>query len=206
MTTGQYIQPTPSIVLPDVIDDIDLDQLFQDAVVQITGLPGTLVFERFQNDPNAVVRRPESTVNWCAIAVTTSESDDSPVIEPVDDPTQVKYSDHEGIEVLASFYGPNSGRYAGLFRDGIKIPQNMEALQSNNIFFQEAQRIVRVPELVNQQWQMRRDLSLTFRRKIERLYPVGRFTVVQLHIRDDHPENKAVFDATVSIDLTNPPP
>lgn len=190
-------------VLPAIIDDLDLDKLFQDAVTQITGLPGNMVRPRFQED---MPRRPEPVGNWCAIGVMLDQSDDSPVIMPDPDPGQVKFIDHERLEVLASFYGPQGKQYAKLLRDGIKIPQNMEGLQTNNIYFQDASVIRRVPALINQQWQNRYDLPLTFNRKIERLYPIERFKVARVHFFDDHPTDKSVFDATISVEDPNAQP
>ena len=185
-----------STVLPDIVDDIDLDQIFQDAVAQITGLDGSMVVERFQPIPT---RRPEVSDDWCAVGVISAESDDTPIIQAADDPSQVLFIDHERLDVLASFYGPKGSNTAKRLRDGIKIPQNMEALKANGIYLTDARRIQRVGALVNQQFQNRYDLGLVFMRRVERLYPIGRFESVQIHIFDDHPQNKPVFDRIIEI-------
>ncbi len=189
-----------SAVLPAVIDDVDLDKVLQAAAAAITGLPGDLVRPRYQDNPPT---RPERNVNWCAIAHMSQTPDDTPLLESVgEDPGQLQSTRHARLDVLASFYGPKGETYAEILKDGIWIPQNMEALQANEIYLQDTGAIVRASEKINQQWIQRYDFPLTFKRKIVRLYPVERFKTVNAHFFDDHAPGKPFFEGEVS---TEPP-
>lgn len=178
--SGGYLLPGD---LSSPVDDLDLDVLFQAAVVGITGLPGDLVRPRYQVNPP---RRPEPDVNWCAISDVTDTPDASPWIESSGpDPGLILYWRHERLEVLASFYGPNGKRFAKIFRDGIWIPQNMEGLQANMISLVDVGAVTRASEFINQQWYQRYDVPLSFNRKIERIYPIERLTAADIHLFDD---------------------
>jgi hypothetical protein len=85
---------------------------------------------------------------------------------------QDNFYQHETLNVLASFYGPNSASYAKLARNGLYIAQNREALMSAGFDVLDAKRITAAPELVNQQWVRRYDLTLRLRRQVVRSYPV----------------------------------
>lgn len=172
------------MITPVTAEDVDLDALFQVTVAGITDLTGDLVRPRWQP---VVPKQPEPTVNWCAIGVLTQTTTGTPYIaaDP-NDATRVIYSRHERIEVLASFYGPKGQAYAGRLRDGISIPQNMEALEANEIGLTETGVIRAIPALLNQQWVRAYDLPLIFDRKVTRRYPIGRFALASgIHLIDD---------------------
>jgi len=167
--SGGYLTPSSSVV-----DDDDLIDIFTEAVAGITALPGQMVRPKWQpKEP----KRPDSSVNWCAVGITTTQSDAGPVIQHV--PTggdenlgQDLYTRHQNIEVLATFYGPGAKGNAQLLSDGLSIPQNIETLQLNSISFVSAGTIIAVPESINMQWLKRYDLLLYFRRRIDRAYDI----------------------------------
>jgi len=166
-STGGYLAPS-GVIAPT--EGADLDLQLQAAVVGITGLDGAYVRPRWQATSP---KQPEASVNWCAISVTEINPDDgayikhrSGILENDD------YVRHEGIEVLVSFYGTSSQSYASILRDGIAIPQNMEALNAVGIYFKECGSIRSVPELINQQWIKRVDMTVSLRRKVKRTYSV----------------------------------
>lgn len=166
--TGGYLAPAG--VTPP-LQDLDLDLVFQGFVKGITGLPGALVRPRWQP---TVPQTPETNVDWCAVGVTPrTRSLDYPAIQH--DPTgdgHDRFTRHQELEVLATFYGPNAMRYADLLRDGAYMPQNGEQIGQHGIAFVEAGDAIAAPELVNQRWLKRYDLSLRFRRVIRRDYAV----------------------------------
>lgn len=179
-STGGYLLPADA---PAPEEDADLDALFQGAVRDITGLPGDLVRPRWQPTPP---KQPEASVNWCAIGVTMSDPDAGPAITHLkDDDGADQVVRHEELELLTSFYGPNAMGNAAKLRDGISLPQNMEALQTSAIGLVEVGRIRTAPELVNQQWIRRCDLVLYFRRKVTRVYPVRHIVAADVHLIDD---------------------
>jgi hypothetical protein len=166
-STGGYL--SPAVVSPPLEDDA-LTAIFQQMIVGITGLPGSMVRPRWQPNPP---KQPEATVNWCALGVSVQTPDDGPAIvhSGAGDGADT-YIRHEQIDVLASFYGPNAKGYAQLLTDGLSIPQNLEQLKASDLNSVDTSEIRAAPDLINEQWVRRYDMQLTFRRKITRTYGV----------------------------------
>lgn len=178
--TGGYLSPA---VASPPLADADLDAILQKAVVGVTGLPGSLVRPRWQpGNP----KHPEPGTNWCAIGVGAILVDDSPAIEhAAAGQGSDRYTRHEEFEVLATFYGPEGQRNALRMRDGLAMPQNMEALKRDGVAFIEAYAIRPVPELLSQQWVRRYDLLMRFRRDVRREYAVLNLLGAQVDVADD---------------------
>ena len=165
-STGGYLSTgaTPPL------EDLDLDAEFQKAVVGITGLVGNLVRPRWQAIPP---KQPEVSVNWCSIGVTTQTPDAGPLINHIGTGNGTdELQRHEDINLECTFYGPLGQRYASMFRDGLGVPQNMEGLNAVLIALTEVGEIVTAPELFNQQWIRRFDITVKFRRQVKRTYSV----------------------------------
>ena len=164
--TGGYLAPTA----PVPPDDDDLDNLLQELVAGVTGLPGEMVRPRWQP---TVPKQPEPTENWCAMGVSVQTNDSGPAIQhdPAGDGSDT-YTRHQQIDLMCSFYGPSAKGYAQRLADSISIPQNGEQLALNGMKFVSASDIQPAPALINQQWNRRYDLTLVLRRKITRTYPV----------------------------------
>ncbi|MDH0030319.1 MULTISPECIES: hypothetical protein [unclassified Acinetobacter] len=158
--TGGYLSPDGG-ALPS---DEQLEDILQVHVVNLTGLEPSLVRPRWQ--PTSP-KLPEPNITWAAIGVTESNDPDSPYI---DDGGNV--SNHETFEVLASFYGPQAEAKAKLFKTGLAIPQNNRQLKQHGMTFVRTQPLRTVPELLNQQWLRRYDLSFTMRREKASHYPI----------------------------------
>ena len=164
--TGGYLAPTAPVPL----EDDALDDLLQELVAGVTGLPGAMVRPRWQA---TVPKQPEPTENWCALGIPRQQNDAGPAIQhDGDGDGSDEYIRHQQIELLCSFYGPAAKGYAQRLADGMAIPQNNEQLASNGMKFVRASDIQAAPTLINQQWNRRYDLTLTLRRKITRTYPV----------------------------------
>jgi hypothetical protein len=161
-----YLQPTGT----GPAEDADLDAIFQQLVVGITGLPGSMVRPRWQP---TVPKQPEASVNWCAIGVTGIEHDANSYEQhnPSGDGSDT-FIRHEVITVLASFYGANALNFAAQARDGLYAQQNNSTLDQYEMGLVEVGSIVTAPELVNQQWVRRFDLPIRVRRRVVRTYPV----------------------------------
>jgi len=165
-STGGYLLPGDTPAAPAT--DLALDGIFQQLVVNLTGLPGNMVRPRWQPTPP---QEPGLTEDWAAVGVTQITPEGySPSITHSSSADTLNR--HERIEVTASFYGPDGQSNASIVRDGICIPQNMEALNALAIGLIDASVIRSVPELVNQRYRRRYDLTLTFRRQIVRVYPI----------------------------------
>ncbi len=176
--TGGVLPPVP----PLPIDDEALDAVFQSLVASITGLDGTLVRPRWQPVPP---KQPPPATNWCAVAVVNVQPDAGPWIDYIAATNTSIEWDHEELTLLVSFYGPNAASFARLLRLGIAIPQNWESLTAQQIAYVTCDAIRKVPELVNQQWIIRQDLSLTFRRKVEMTYAVQNLLLADINLIDD---------------------
>lgn len=164
-TVAGYLQPSGS----GPAEDADLDSIFQQMIVGITGLPGNMVRPRWQA---TVPKQPEPSANWCSIGVTGIEHDANSYEswnQEIDSETFIR---HEILTVLASFYGANALNYAGQARDGLYVQQNNATLDQYEMGLVEVSSIVTAPELVNQQWVRRFDLPIRVRRRVVRTYPI----------------------------------
>lgn len=188
--TGGYLTPQTSD-----IDDDALADIFTAAFSGITGIDNTLVRPKWQTNPP---KYPDASANWCAVGVTESDADAGPVLEHDPDADgglgQDVYIRHKDITVLASFYGPASKGNAELLKDGLAIPQNLEALQLNSISFISAGTIRAVPESINLKWVTRYDMLVYFRRMVTRNYAVQNIDSADVGITIDD------IDLTVNIE------
>jgi hypothetical protein len=172
-----------TISAPPPLEDDELDAALQSAVAAITGLDGTLVRPRWQP---VTPKQPEPNVDWCAVGVMEIKPDAGPSIthdgSGLGSDINVR---HEDLIVLASFYGPRRQWFAGVLRDGLGIPQNMEPLKQVEISLVEVGLARMAPELVNQQWIRRCDMPIRFRRKVTRIYNIRNIASADVHIFDD---------------------
>jgi hypothetical protein len=159
-----YLQPV-GIAPPE---DAALDAIFQQMIVGLTGMPGNMVRPRWQT---TVPKQPEPNVNWCAVGVMDIEPDPNPY-EHLNDDGSESFIRHEILPVLCSFYGPSAMSNAAQARDGIYVSQNNAMLDQHEMGLVEASRIIPAPELLNQQWVRRYDLTIRIRRRIVRTYQI----------------------------------
>lgn len=181
-STGGYLAPVDAQPPPD---DAALDAIFQQLVVGVTGLPGSLVRPRWQP---IVPKQPEASVNWCAIGVNEQDPDASPVLQhnSAGDGSDT-YIRHQSIDVLCSFYGPGAKGYAQLLADGLCVPQNIEQIKARGMAFVSVGGTRAAPDLVNEQWIRRYDLIAHFRRAITRTYAVLNILSAQPDYHSDNP-------------------
>ncbi|HDR8930271.1 LIC_12616 family protein [Burkholderia vietnamiensis] len=166
-STGGYL--APAVDAPPAEDDA-LDDLVHDLIAGVTALPPDLVRPRWQAK---VPKQPEPSVDWCAFGGQEQEPDAGPAIQH--DGTgdgHDTYIRHQDIDVPCTFYGPRAKGYAQRLADGLAMPQNREQLQLQDMAFVGVGPIRAVPDLVNQQWVRRYDMTVTLRRKITRTYLV----------------------------------
>ncbi|QHM71279.1 phage neck terminator protein [Mixta intestinalis] len=148
--------------------DEDLDRLFSRWIRGVTGLPEKTVWPRWQPVQRAL---PSAEKNWCAFGVMNVTPDDNPAfMNQTDDSTELWR--HEIVECLISFYGPAGMTLVSRFRDGLTVGQNNADLNRTGLSLADYRRIYSVPELINNQWVRRYDLTVRLRRKIIREYGV----------------------------------
>lgn len=165
--TGGYLSP---LDIPEPEEDTALEDVLQRWLVGITRLAGERIRPRWQPNPP---RQPEPEVNWCALGVTDTKTEFSPaIIHDGRGDGEDTMKQHEELIVLCSFYGPGAGRLAALFRDGARLPQNNEMLRQANMALVECGDIKAAPDLLNQQWVRRYDITATVRRQVIRTYQI----------------------------------
>lgn len=163
-----YLTPTSTEGLPD---GLSFMQFVQSVFVGISGLDGTLVRPRWQPSPP---KQPDSSTNWLAIGLQDDGADTNAFVG-VDEDGHNFTTRMEALEVQCSFYGPDAFEKCKLLRDGFQIPTNLEALLAAKMGFVETSKMVHLPELVNEVWFDRYDMSVFLRRQIMRVYPVLNF-------------------------------
>jgi len=163
--TGGYLAPAPSEPLPG---NLTLEQFIQQVLVGVSGLPGDLVRERWQVDPP---KQPDIFTNWLAFALTEDDSDTNAFNSVNPDGSNI-FMRMEALTVQCSFYGPQALHYGKLVRDGFQIGQNREALQLAKMDFAYTGKLTRAPDLVNERWVNRWEMTVNLRREILRTYPI----------------------------------
>jgi hypothetical protein len=160
-----------------------LDDFMQQVVVGITGLPGNLVFPRWQAEPPNLPQTKVSQTDtegvscWAAVGVTESTPWGFPALteQNVGAATATGFqrvSDQEEFKLLCSFYGPAADAYATILRLGLTVGQNRECLQLLGIGFQQTSGRRLVPSLVQGRNLRRVDITVTFMREVKIFYPV----------------------------------
>lgn len=166
--TGGYLSPTTQL-LPG---GLTLVQYLQAVIVGITSLPGDLVRPGWQANPP---KRPDISVNWCSFSVMVMSPDANAYVEEKADGSGQKMQRHEVIQLVCRFYGPLCQDFAGVLRDGLQLSQNRDSLSAGNMGFQGTSETVFVPELLNERFFQRCDITVFLTRQINRDYQVLSF-------------------------------
>lgn len=168
-SSGGYLAPT----IPPLPGGLTFQQFMQEIIAGITGISGDLVRPRWQLNPP---KQPGPEVNWCAFGIVNQQADASGYIKPLVTATTSILSRHESFDIECSFYGPDAEKNAQVLREGFQISQNREVLFKNNMGFKGDGPIIPAPELVNDRWYQRRDITLSFARQIQSSYQILNFT------------------------------
>jgi len=175
--TGGYLLPEQ---FPAPLDDDALDDFFQAVAVGITGLDPKLVRPRFQEKP---LKQPDRSTTWAAIGVMRVDTEfDGYIGHDPGEGAGDKVRRYETLEIMASFYGPLSHRYASLLRDGLSIPQNNEPFLLRSMGLADLGPLFRTGDLLNQGWVRRVDFTFRVRRTVYRTYPVLNVKTLDLDI------------------------
>lgn len=154
---------------PGPLYDQDLEDLFQQVIVGITGLQGNLVRPRWQIDPPNL---PPVSTDWCAFGVVVQERMWNAYQWWDNAGSAYVVEGSEPIDVTFSFYGPNNQRNRRSFTDGIMLDQNREDLGAQKIKLIEFRDPVNLPALLKEQWGRRVDVKAVFHRWVTRTFPV----------------------------------
>lgn len=163
--TGGYLVPASSSGFPD---GLTLTQFIQSMLVGISGIDGKLVRPRWQVAPPT---QPSLETNWIAFAVKIVGQDANAYVSLNSDGSSTLQR-HEKLEIPCAFYGPDAIEIQGLVRDGFQIQQNLEAMRAANMGFAYCDDGQHIPDLVNERWVDRVEMSVFLRRQVQRVYPV----------------------------------
>jgi hypothetical protein len=162
-TTSGYL--TPIGLSPEY--DEDLERLISRWIRGLTGLEKSVVYRRW-TDPQ--IQIPKNGTTWCAFGIAGVQEDANPAYIQGDESAE-QWS-HETIDILCCFYGPQGMSMVTRFRDGLFVSQNNDELKKNSLTLLDSGRIFNLPELINNQWVRRYDITVRLRRKIIREYGI----------------------------------
>lgn len=145
-----------------------LERLLSRWIRGVSGLPEAMVRPRWQPEQPAL---PPPDTNWCAMGVVDIQSDDSPAWVSDGDARPALWR-HEMLACLLSFYGPQGQTLTTVFRDGLCVGQNNDELGTAGLALAHYSAITPFPELINNQWLRRYDMTVHLRRKIVRHYAI----------------------------------
>lgn len=160
--TGGYLIPT-NIVL----DNNLLKRFMHDVIVGVTGLDNTVVRPAYQENAPPIL---DIDVDWCAFLIKNRRTEAMPWL--VQGNSDATLATNELFDVMVSFYGPNSSGYAAILRDGLEIPQNSDVLVSAGIAVLGSEALQYLPELVNDRWYERTDITINMNRNLSRTYAI----------------------------------
>lgn len=176
--TGGYLQP---VAAP--IGDNALARVMHGLIAGVTGLSGSMVRKKWQRNMPAI---PANGIDWCAFAIANVEAYNTYQVQIVSgNDTAMRQSQYEAFDLECSFYGDNCQQYAAMLRDGLHVAQNREAMYLAGIAVRGGTVIVHVPELINDQWQDRCDITIAMARDTSAQYDVLHFLGAHGSIVDD---------------------
>lgn len=166
--TGGYLTATTS-----PLDDQALARFMHGVICGVTGLANELVRPAWQRNPPP---RPNHDIRWCGFGVSNhiAESGNS-FTKELDTGLGAEQHRTESFDLSCSFYGSGCMSVAASFRDGLELSQNREQLFLVEMGYVGADQITRAPELINEIWYDRADITLTFRRVVRKEYAVLNF-------------------------------
>ena len=167
-----YLLPTSSEQLPG---DLSLEDFIQTVITGISGLPGQMVRPKWQLNPP---KQPQILDNWIAFGISSITPDANAYNgQDADDNNELKRN--ETIEVQLAFYGPNAMENISVFRDGLWIQQNLESMFKARMGFRGIGPANRIPDLINERWVDRYEVTLVLVREVVRTYPILSFASVR---------------------------
>lgn len=165
--TGGYLRATNTQV-----DNLDLRRFIGTVLVGISGYAPEFVRPAWQPNP---ARIPGIDVDWMAFGMTSRRADNDPYQVEKENGDLTLQIRHEELDFLLTFYGPNCIGNAAAFRDATDVTQNQEALYLAGMAIVDVSDITHAPELVNERWFDRCDMTMTIRREIRREYRILNF-------------------------------
>lgn len=188
--TGGYLTQSASS-----IDGLALRRFLQSVIVGVTGLGTTMVRPMWQQNPPPI---PSIDIDWCGYAITSQRPEKGAYHEQLDSGGATMLR-HEELDLLCAFYGPNCLVNAAILRDGLElIAQNREQLFSQGLGVNGFSDITHAPELVNDRFFDRADITMTISREIRRTYNILSFVGAYGNVT----ENRDINSFTAGINVS----
>lgn len=164
--TGGYLTQTSAS-----LEGQALRRFLQSVIVGVTGISASLVRPSWQENPPPI---PAIDVDWCGFGIVAQRPEKGAYHEQLNDSATLLR--HEQMEIMCAFYGPNCISYAGILRDGIElVAQNREQLFLNGMDVFGFSDVTHAPELVNDRYFDRADITMTINREVRRNYNIMHF-------------------------------
>ena len=165
--TGGYLTQTEG-----PIEGVSFRRFIGGVLVGVSGLPAEYVRPSWQTNPPPI---PGIDVNWMAFGQSGRRGEYSSYLTTDIDGTKTEQRTHEECDFLLVFYGPDCLDIAGRVRDAFRIEQNHEALQLQGMAMVGDTDIIHAPELINDRYYDRADMTITIRREVRRSYSILSF-------------------------------
>jgi hypothetical protein len=142
--------------------DQELERQISRWICGVTELKESQVYPRW-TDPQSSI--PKNGTTWAAFGITTMPRENMTAEIQVSDEQSEQWT-WEQVIVLACFYGPQGAAMAARFRDGLFVEQNNTTLRTTTgLSLVDNGQIYNLPELINNQWVRRYDITVTLQRK-----------------------------------------
>lgn len=175
--SGGYLLP----VNPIINDDDNLDDILHDFYMGLTNLDPTLVRPRWVITPGNL---PDIKTEWMSFGVTNRKQDT--FVSQIFDPSKgMIVQRYEHFDCIISVYGRQADHYTGLIRDGMFVEQNREVIKRYGIVVVEIGQPKTVPMLINERWNKRIDVTISFRRQLVRVYPIESLVSAEFEVNSD---------------------
>ena len=148
--------------------DEALEQLISQWISGVSGLAESSILPRWAD---LAPPTPANDTTWCSFGISAVPHRDIPAQVQISDDQAEQWS-WEQLTVLCSFYGPQGAGTAATFYAGIFIEQNNTELNTAGLSLCGAGTLFNLPELINNTWVRRYDLTVTLSRKTTRIYNI----------------------------------
>jgi hypothetical protein len=165
--TGGYINQTTG-----PMEGVSFRRFIGSVLVAVSGLPAEYVRPSWQIDPPPI---PSISTNWLAFGQAGRRVDYSSYQRMLANGEKIEQQTHEECDFLLVFYGPDCLDIAARVRDGFRIIQNQEALNLQGMAMVGDSDVIHVPELINDRYYDRADMTITIRRELRREYQILSF-------------------------------